>query len=853
MSRRRKGRKGGASRGDEAARRDEAARPPVTEQATGNRQQATGNGQRDAERGEEAASSIDPEPETGNRQQPTGDGQQDRAATTGWRGRVSEAWRHPPPAELVVFAVATAVYAVMAGAGAAWMDAGELSAAAFTLGGAHPPGHPVHTLLGKLASLVPFGEIGFRLNLLSAVSMAAALAGVVALARRLAPDRDAARAAGLVGAALAALAPPAMANATRAEVYGPTAALLIWSLVAVLDFCRAPAGERHARLLLAAALGCALAAAIHPVIAAAAALPMAVTAAATARRRLVRLAPPAILLGVLALAAYAYLPVRAAADDRALLVWGEPSTASGFWRLVTGAAYQANFSLAGTAERFAGLWSIVGQATGLGVLLGGLVGLGFGAATRLRGAGTALAVAVAVVLGASLQGRLNPDLPGYVLTALLVLAAGLAPLVAAALRLMPAELAGPGRRTRPIAIAVVLVPVAVAGLVAGSGPDLDAGDDPTRLWADTIGVMPPGPGVYFAAGDHALFADQYERLVAGGRPDIAIASQELCRDEWFVRHLKRARPELYVPYVDDGLRGSIGERLAVSNLRRGRPVGGDEPAFGRLHSANARPIGLGYQYLLEPGDATRGQEARPPPDFRGDIGRRIAALIGLARGDYELSRDRFAAAARAAGIDRGLDAKMMERLGAARPRGDRPPLLGLLPRVTGFLLHEPWLDELFADELAWRAGLDGQQPPEGAPFERVLHARWRSLLLGQTEPGSPALLDLGPAAASATTRLLVSVGRDAAVEKHLRALLARYPRDAASMALLASLLFNRGDLAESEKLFRASVAQAPRVAETHARFSTVLSRVGKHDEARKEWQRARALDPSLPEMPPSAP
>ncbi len=682
--------------------------------------------------------------------------------------------------------------------------------------------------------------------------MAAALAGVVALARRLAPDRDAARAAGLVGAALAALAPVAMVNATRAEVYGPTAALLVWSLVAVLDFVRAPAGERNGRLLLVAAFGCALAAAIHPVIAAAAALPMVVAAAATARRRLVRLAPPAVLLGILALAAYAYLPVRATAGDRALLVWGEPSTADGFWRLVTGAAYQANFSLGGTADRFAGLWSIVGQATGLGVLLGGLVGLGFGAVTRLRGAGTALAVAVAVVLGASLQSRLNPDLPGYVLTALLVLAAGLAPLVAAALRLMPAELAGPGRRGRPIAIAVVLVPVAAAGLVAASGPDLDAGDDPTRLWAETVAVMPPGPGVYFAAGDHALFADQYERLVAGGRPDIAVASEELSRDEWFVRHIKRARPELYVPYLDDGLRGSIAERLAVSNLRRGRPVGGDQPAFGRLRSTNARPIGFGYQFLLEPGDAVRGQEARPPPDFTGDIGRRIAALIGLARGDYELARGRFAAAARAAGLERDMDAVVMARLDAARPRGDRPPLINLVPRVTGVLLHEPWLDELFADELAWRAGLDDAQAlPDDAPFERVLHARWRSLLLGKIEPGSDAILDLGPAAASATTRLLVSVGRDAAVEKHLRALLKRYPRDAASMALLASLLFNRGDLPEAEKLFRASVAQAPRIAETHARLSTVLSRQGKHDEAKVEWQRARSLDPSLPETPPT--
>ncbi|HWM86239.1 MAG TPA: tetratricopeptide repeat protein, partial [Kofleriaceae bacterium] len=714
------------------------------------------------------------------------------------------------------------------------------------------PGHPLHSLLGKLATLVPIGEIGFRLNLLAGASMAAALAGVVALARRLAPDRDAGRAAGIVGAALAALAPPALANATRAEVYGPTAALLVWSLVAVLDFAAAPAGERHGRLLLAAAFGCALAAAIHPVIAAAAALPMAVTAGLAARRRLMRLAPLAVALGALALAAYAYLPVRALAPDRPLLVWGDPSTWSGLWDQVSATAYQRNFSLSGTAGRFAELWAVVGQATGLGVLIGGLVGLVFGAVTRLRGAGSALAVAVAVVLGASLQDRLNPDLAGYVLPALLVLAAGLAPLVAAALRMMPAELAGPGRRARPFAMAVVLVPVAAAGLVAASPPELDRGDDPTRLWAATVGVMPPGPGVYFAVGDHALFADQYERLVAGGRPDIAVASVELCRDEWFVRHLKRVLPELYVPFVDDGLRGAIAERLAVSNMRRQRPVGGDQPAFGRLKSANARPVGRGFQFMLLAADAAPGQEAQPPPDFEGPIGRRIAGLIGMARGDYELERARFAAAARAGGIERRF-ARQRAQLGAARRRGDRPPLLPLLPRTTDFVVFDDWLRELFADEVAWQAGLEVGDPPEGAPLERVVHARWRRLLRGELEAGSPALLDLGPAASVATTRLLVSVGGDKAVEKHLRAILVRYPEEASSMALLASLLFNRGDVVESEKLFRTSIKLAPGVAETRARLSAVLARQGKTDESRAEWQRARSLDPSLPSESPSAP
>lgn len=48
-------------------------------------------------------------------------------------------------------------------------DDGLFSMAAYSLGIAHPPGYPVHTFLGKLFTLLPFGTIAFRLHLLSAV------------------------------------------------------------------------------------------------------------------------------------------------------------------------------------------------------------------------------------------------------------------------------------------------------------------------------------------------------------------------------------------------------------------------------------------------------------------------------------------------------------------------------------------------------------------------------------------------------------------------------------------------------------------------------------------------------------
>jgi hypothetical protein len=56
-------------------------------------------------------------------------------------------------------------------------DSGELIVTAHVLGVAHPPGYPLHTILGKLFTLVPVSTIAWRVNLLSAVcdSLAAAL------------------------------------------------------------------------------------------------------------------------------------------------------------------------------------------------------------------------------------------------------------------------------------------------------------------------------------------------------------------------------------------------------------------------------------------------------------------------------------------------------------------------------------------------------------------------------------------------------------------------------------------------------------------------------------------------------
>jgi hypothetical protein len=58
-------------------------------------------------------------------------------------------------------------------------DGGELISASYTLGIAHPSGYPIWCLLGRIFALLPWGEVAWRYNLFSALSLALA-AGILA-------------------------------------------------------------------------------------------------------------------------------------------------------------------------------------------------------------------------------------------------------------------------------------------------------------------------------------------------------------------------------------------------------------------------------------------------------------------------------------------------------------------------------------------------------------------------------------------------------------------------------------------------------------------------------------------------
>lgn len=231
---------------------------------------------------------------------------------------------------------------ILAPSGLFWLDAGDFVTASALLGVPHPTGFPLYTLLGKLAALVPFGPIAFRLSLLSAVFAGVASGLLTVLLYELTPSHP--RPARFVAATLAAIAlwltdVGAMAGRTP-DVYSLQLATLAGCVLLSLRLY-----ERFSRpTLWALGLLTGLGMANHAEFRLFA--PLFLVAALIAARRARR----AGLLGSLGgwllaagigLTPYVYLLL--AGRRGSYHVWGAPETLGGVWEHVWGRSIRLGF------------------------------------------------------------------------------------------------------------------------------------------------------------------------------------------------------------------------------------------------------------------------------------------------------------------------------------------------------------------------------------------------------------------------------------------------------------------------------------------------------------------------------
>ncbi|HUH04149.1 MAG TPA: DUF2723 domain-containing protein, partial [Kofleriaceae bacterium] len=318
-----------------------------------------------------------------------------------------------------VFGAAFLVYALTASAAIGWLDSPEFVASAADLGIAHAPGHPLPALLGRLAGLVPIGDLALRVSLMSGLLTAAAAWALYVAARavlcRAWPD-IAPRTSEVIASATAivfALSYAVWSQAVRAEVYGLQALLSVATLAAVIAYDR----RRQPRWLLTAGLLGGLSLANHHLIALTVLVPAAMFV--VLRRRADR--PRATLLsltavaGIVGLAALLYLPVRASRHPE--VNWGAPDTAERFAWMVSARAFQKSVggerpTGAGEDSALIGV-ALIGNA-GVPVVALALIGLYAGLRRRdRRGVWLLLGGVVVLGVGARALVGFEPNTPDH--------------------------------------------------------------------------------------------------------------------------------------------------------------------------------------------------------------------------------------------------------------------------------------------------------------------------------------------------------------------------------------------------------------------------------------------------------
>ncbi len=433
--------------------------------------------------------------------------------------------------------VALLVYGLTLAPDLSWanaaIDGGELITASATLGIPHPPGYPTYVVLGKLFSLLPWGTVAFRYNLFSAVCIAAAAGLLVPVIRAVYPKVR--PKAAVSTALLFAFAPLVWSQALVAEVYGLN--LLLLAVFLLLWSRRGPS------LAAGLALGLAITAHLTSLFFLPALL---ITSGRQAWRPLA-----GVLLGLTPLL---LLPLLALGDSPT--VWGRPAELAGWWQLVSGRLYAANFQPAGALEQLPRLLSAI--AFGPALLAGTARPSSTAAVPSDRPAGRWLA-ATALLYVAFALFYATPDAGVLLLPALLLLAVLIAP---ALNRLSWAALLLP--------LALLLVGLPARDLSDQAGP---------RAAAESLLREAPADALLLTPGDRTIFTLWYFQHVEGVRPDLRLVDENLFAFDWYRARLREGYPDIFVPVGDD-----LNALRAANNSMR--PV-----CAATLAAGGATPVG----------------------------------------------------------------------------------------------------------------------------------------------------------------------------------------------------------------------------------------------------------------------
>jgi Protein of unknown function (DUF2723) len=432
-------------------------------------------------------------------------------------------------------------------------DSGEAQTVPYTLSIFHPTGFPTYALIGWLWShVVPFGEVAWRMNLLSAVCLALSTGLVALITGHLIDERHRGlrATAAAIAAAVFAFATESWTVAVRADVHALNilfVTLLLWLLFCWRAACWSGA-HRSGRWLLAAAFVFGVAMGDHPLVGLMAfgivVWLFLVDPQIWRRWRLI--AGCAVLL-VVGLATYLYIPIRALIPPEPPLFYARPTTLERMRYLVFAEQFHNLFGFDTLFYDLSDKWLKATDVLQRQFLGPGWVVAAVGASTlAVRQLGSFVFLGLVVLADVVYSMNFNDgDIDRYYLPTIAVASAliGVAIAMAAVAIARTAAQASRtvtgqrGRRRAASAVAIVVVCLGMLlpaiTLAANYQPNDQSGNRDADRWVASVYAALPRDAVIISWWSYSTPL-WYHRWVLGERPDITIIDDRNILDDGYV-------------------------------------------------------------------------------------------------------------------------------------------------------------------------------------------------------------------------------------------------------------------------------------------------------------------------------
>jgi len=427
-----------------------------------------------------------------------------------------------------------------------FIDSGELALACKNLGVAHPTGYPLYTLLGRLASIFPLGDLIFRVNLLSLLFTALASGCLYLLTCEILRARVDDVFTHLLSSGIAlftTFCPIWWAQGTTNEVYSLNLLLLSVSIWCLFKFDNFHNDGARWLLLSIYSLGLCLANHLSAIYLFPGFLVIIIP-----RLRAMRMKAAVIITGLgfllIPLTLYLVLPIRAA--YKPFLNWGGVNDTYFLYKHISGWQYRV-WMFDNPLEIFNNLPSkllpvgelIWNQLAAYGVIL--LI-IGILASAVHHRKHLIFAILVWIVNLIYVLNYDIGDIESYYLPMILVSSI----LIALGIQYLRERIFSPaGYRIAAILAASLSLILAVSNAARNS----NAVDRRNRTYAkqgviDLTNSMSEG-GVAIVENWDFYSPWLYLRFEEGFRPDIILLDKELLRRSWYIEFIKRTHSDIY--------------------------------------------------------------------------------------------------------------------------------------------------------------------------------------------------------------------------------------------------------------------------------------------------------------------